>query len=355
MSRETQKRGSPGANTRAATSPAGHLDLDSTTLGEAVNRSHRGAHRALARGDAEKSVFCKPLDIRHMLAHKAPALDEVLPGLVAGTVGMLAGPGGVGKTMLELQLAVALAAGIAHHDGLLSAWGADTLPPEPQRVVLVAAEEPGEVIWQRLRRVVHRLDQGNDLLDHSSRDDIVEQLAENLVIYALAGEQRLRLMDERLRATLEMRQLMQVCEGARLVILDPLRQLHDDDENSSASMSALVSLFKELARSTGAAVVFAHHTSRAGGQFAIDSADAARGSTALSADVRWQLNLAALSTQDASRLGISEQQRSDYALLYCAKQNYGAHRGPLLVQRDPGGVLQACSVERQRPARRAKR
>ena len=52
--------------------------------------------------------FLKPLDIRQALTTPPPPPDHVLPGLLAGTVGMLAGPGGIGKTMLELQLASAL-------------------------------------------------------------------------------------------------------------------------------------------------------------------------------------------------------------------------------------------------------
>ena len=83
-----------------------------------------------------------------------------------------------------------------------------------------------------------------------------------------------------------------VTEGARLVIVDPLRQLHLEDENQSAPMSALMSIFKQVAQNSGAAVLVAHHSSRAAGlQGYGDSADAGRGSTALKDDARWQINL----------------------------------------------------------------
>lgn len=293
-------------------------------------------------------VLGKRLDIAHLLANDPPPLDEVLPGLVTGTVGMLAGPGGVGKTMFELQVAVTLAAGLARQDSLLSAWGGEKLPESPCRVVLVAAEEPVEVIWLRIRDILRRIDQSNELFDSTSLDDVEALLAENLHIYALAGDVRLQLIDESLRPTGHMDALTQVCEGARLVLLDPLRQLHLEDENCSRAMSAMVSQLKRLARVTRSAVVFAHHTNRAATQFGMDSADAARGSTALTADARWQVNLGGVGRDDATALGLSSGEAIRHLLLHSAKGNYMERRAPLLLRREAGGVLRA--VESRAPS-----
>lgn len=283
----------------------------------------------------------RPLDIAQLLTRDPPALDEVLPGLPAGTVGMLAGPGGVGKTMLELQLAVSLAAGAARCDGLLSAWGGDRLSDAPARVVLVAAEEPAEVIWLRLRSVVRFLALSDDLYDALTPDELNRRLCANLCIHALGGEARLQLIDERLQPTRHASALLQASEGARLVLLDPLRQLHLADENSSQAMSALVSVFKRLASQSGAALVYAHHTSRAAQQLGLEQADAARGSTALTADARWQLNLSPLRRDAASAHGVSATLAQQHALLHLAKSNYAPHRAPLLLQRQAQGVLRA--------------
>ena len=81
-----------------------------------------------------------------------------MPGLLAGTVGMLAGPGGIGKTMFELQVALAVACGGSICGGLFENMEGDTMTArKPGRVVLVAAEEVVEVIWHRLHAIVATL------------------------------------------------------------------------------------------------------------------------------------------------------------------------------------------------------
>lgn len=300
------------------------------------------------------SVLGNPLDLRHVLTTRPPALDQVLPGLLAGTVGMLAGPGGVGKTMLELQLAVALASGLADRDGLVSTWTDGQADAVPRRVVLVAAEEPVEVICIRLHAILATLHLLEVLPEGQSMSRAVELLSDNLLIYPLAGRARLSLIDGQLRRTRHMHELESACSGARLVIVDPLRQVHLQDENRSDAMSALVSLFKALAQNTRAAVVFAHHTSRASDwQGMGDAAGAARGSTALSADVRWQLNLTSVSKEQARNWGLTAEQADRHALLHHAKGNYAAKAQPLLLERLAGGVLMAAKPSKPSAATKA--
>jgi RecA-family ATPase len=245
--------------------------------------------------------------------------------------------------MLELQLAVALASGLADRDGLVSTWTDGKAKGVPRRVVLVAAEEPVEVICIRLHAILATLHLREVLPESQPMNRVVELLSDNLLVYPLAGRARLSLIDGRLRRTRHMDELEAACSGARLVIVDPLRQVHLQDENRSDAMSALVSLFKALAQSTRAGVVFAHHTSRASDwQGMGDAAGAARGSTALSADVRWQLNLTGVSKAQARQWGLAAEQADRHALLHHAKGNYGAKSRPVLLERLAGGVLMAA-------------
>lgn len=286
--------------------------------------------------------FEHPLNIRHILTNSPPPQDHVLPGLLAGTVGMLAGPGGVGKTMLELQVAAAVACGGPYCGGLFQGSAASSLTSSaPGKVVMVVAEESGDLIWSRLHAVVATLAERQELPgfdDDAQR--VMELWVENLVIYPLAGLSRVELLNRDLEPTERARQLRAACEGARLVILDPIRQLHACDENDSGAMTALVQSLQVLASRTKAAVIFAHHTNRASAAMGQgDTAGAARGSTALTDGVRWQLNLSRPTRESAKLHAIPEDDRGRFVLADIAKSNYLPPQRTEVLERLAGGVL----------------
>ncbi len=278
------------------------------------------------------------LNIEYLLKNAAPPIDYVLPGLPAGTVGLLVGPGGMGKTMLELQLAVLLATGLASRDPLLGqGMGADNFP---RKVVMIAAEEPREVLWTRLHAIVKSLELRDILPDGMTWNDFLDRLNQNLFLFSLEGAKRLTLLSAELEPTEVAEDLVCVAQGARLVIVDPLRQLHLADENASGPMSAVMSVFKMVAARTGAAVLVAHHSSRASSTMGFDdTAGATRGSTALKDDARWQVNLLPASRDLLKKSGIAAQDGAEYVALADAKGNYAAKRPLVLLRRTAGGVL----------------
>ena len=286
------------------------------------------------------SVFGSPLNIAHLLTNPPPPLDFVLPGLIAGSVGTLIGPGGVGKTMLELQVAVLMATGLGHCDPIFGTAAFEGLSTTPQKVVLVAAEESINVLWQRLHAIVQSLNQRDVLPDDVSWAELLQRLEQNLLLYPVAGARRANLLTPDLAPSEDAHAFAALSQGVRLVIVDPLRQLHLEDENHSAPMSALMSIFKQIAQKSGAAVLVAHHSSRAAGlQGYGDSADAGRGSTALKDDARWQTNLVPPTREVLDAHGVPANQASAHVVLVDAKNNYGAKRAPVLLRRTLGGVL----------------
>ena len=290
--------------------------------------------------DSSRFFFGQPVDICHLLAHPAPALDLVLPGLTAGTVGTLIGAGGMGKTMFELEIAILLAAGLMHRDPLFGADACDGLSIAPQKVILLAAEEPLPVLWQRVHDIVQSLNQRDVLPEGMSWVDFKSRLQDNLLLFPMGGAKRVNLLTEDLLPSEAALALGRLSQGARLLIVDPLRQLHLEDENQSAPMSALMSVFKQIAQDSGAAVMVAHHSSRAAAlQGYGDTADAGRGSTALKDDARWQINLLPPTRDMLDAYGIPANQASLHVVLVDAKNNYGPKRAPVLLRRTARGVL----------------
>ena len=275
-----------------------------------------------------------PLGIRAALSANAPTLDFVLPGLTAGSVGTVVGAGGVGKTMLLTQLGMAVATGSPAFDNPLTPRSA------PARVVLIAAEESSDILRIRLHAIKNWMDLQREKCSASTvaaDNDFTALLEKNLLLVPAAG-QSVALVNN--GATTEFfATLCQFCLGARLIIIDPLRRLHDGDENSSSAMTHIVQILEALAKHTGAAVIAAHHVGK-GAIFndAADLAAASRGSSALTDAVRWQVNLSAMSETVARKHGLWGQHKS-YACLNFAKANYIAPEPTIWLKRLGGGVL----------------
>lgn len=284
------------------------------------------------------NVFERPMDIHKVLTTPPPVLDEVLPGLLAGTLGVCAAAGGSGKTTLLLQMCFALATGTPLCDGLFD--DANAVRKAPSKVVIVCAEESAGILWHRLHAVASHLLKGDLSMTMGDRAEFLRLLQANLLVFPLQGVTTLALLDEDFTPTDTFSDLVGVCKSARLVVLDPLRQFHRGDENSSAAMNAMVQLLQHLATRSGAAVIAAHHTNRASSnEGTADQAGAARGSTALSDGARWQANLWRPTPAILKQYDIAADDATRYVCLNIAKANYMAPRPPSLLQRVEGGVL----------------
>jgi RecA-family ATPase len=267
-----------------------------------------------------------PLDLAHVFSTPPAAMDFVLPGLLAGGIGMLAAPGGSGKTYLLLDIAASVAAG----NQATGIWPA---PASTGRVVLMAAEDPHTVLHHRL----HAFGQGLD-------DEAKAALAQQLHIYSLSGEVPTIMATDPKAGPREswewLNPIMEAARGARLLVLDPIRRFHGGDENDSNHMTRLVQILEWVAKETGCAILFSHHTGKnasLSGQG--DVQQAARGSSALTDAVRWQANLVGMTKEECSILAVPTDSRKSWVRLAFTKSNYGAPTEDVWLMRGPGGVL----------------
>lgn len=176
---------------------------------------------------------------------QAAALEKGSPGCnwlierlwLAQAVGFLGSPPKHYKTWMAMEMAVSVASGAP----CLGAFPV----PTPGPVLLYAAEDPVSAVRHRLQSLAlhHRVD------------------LERLPLWVITADSlRLDRPDdrERLDATVSQYQ-------PRLLILDPLIRLHQQDENASGPMAALLGFLRSLQRKAGVAIALIHHTRKSPG------------------------------------------------------------------------------------------
>lgn len=269
------------------------------------------------------------LDIIGAFNTAPPPQDFVLPGFLAGSVGALVAPGSTGKSMLALQLACAVASDSpkANTTGLnINAHGP---------VLYLNLEDPPTEVQRRLHSLGQHFDQ-----------DTRESVAESLRMVPCMG-----LPTDVMNTKFFEKELVPAAAGCRLVILDTLSRAHSCDENDNGAMARVVARLEQLVRSTGAAVLYLHHTSKAAtlnGQGGL--AQAARGASALIDNARWCGNLMKMTSDEAAKLRessglkIGEERRGFFVRYEIGKQNYGQVENSRWYERGAGGILRPVNL-----------
>ena len=266
-----------------------------------------------------------PIDVASALLHKPAPLDHVLPGLLAGDVGLLVAPGGSGKGFLALEIAVSVALGLPLAGG---AWPA---PEKTGRVVYLAGEDTPAVLSHRLYALGQWLSESGPML--------LEHFAKQFALHSLVGTIPEIVSEEGQRGPW-WQTIRQVAEGARLLILDPLARMHSGEENASAIMTRLVQHIEAIAQETGSSILVLHHTNKVSALSGTGEVQqAARGSSALTDAVRWQGNLSGMPQAVAKEIGLPEDRRRFWLRLSLSKSNYVAPLADTWLRRGEGGIL----------------
>lgn len=264
-----------------------------------------------------------PVNIQAAFENPGPRLNFLIPGMIRGSVGSLVAPGGAGKSIFALQLAVWLTS------------GADLLgfgeAPTDQAVAYLSAEDPLPVLAERLFAM------SGLLTDHQKQ--VVE---DNLLVMPLDGIRPNLLSPTWITA------LHGLAEENDLIILDTLRRFHGCDENDGGSMARLLGHLELIASRTGCSILFLHHTSKAAlWNQAGDQQQASRGSSVLTDNVRWQGYLTGMTPGEAKKYGITTEPISHYVRFGVSKANYHAAVHPKWFVRGTAGVLQPINLASQ--------
>lgn len=225
----------------------------------------------------------------------------------------------------------------------------------------------------------HKMARAMKVIVYNGEDDVQEQsrrLAAVCDLYGLdfeAVRQRVLLLSEenadlrvaRLngRSPVEneaiVKQLTDLASDpeCKLLILDPLIDVHDVDESDNPQMNFVLKILKKIAKEAKVALVTMHHVSKTNDrqEQRIGNADISRGASAIINKVRIAFTLLNASEKDCSDYGFQDHERNLWARMDDAKMNLSLAMlkptwfrrvGVRLLTGDVIGVIQYQPVEK---------
>lgn len=262
-------------------------------------------------------------------------LNNCLP---SGKVGAIIAPGGTGKSQYVLQLAASIATGLPLADG---AWTVG----ETGGVLVLAAEDDIEEIHRRVHNVA-------EVLTKTYGEGVKELLAGRLFVKSMVAENN--LMTAKLHPghrevyptdyVTRLIALARQDTNLRLIIIDPAARFRGGEENSAEDMTRFVEVLEFVSKETGAAVLVVHHANKSSMRKEEQSQIASRGSSAFTDGVRWQMNLATLTPEEAKKLNVPDEERRFYLSAPVTKSNYSAPQPVVYLRRGEGGYLHKADL-----------
>lgn len=230
----------------------------------------------------------------------------IAPGyLIRGAVTVLSGPGSAGKSSIAVAWSIALA--------LARPWHRFK-PTGAMRVFNYNTEDDGTEQRRRMSAALRQF------------DAFPADLAGQVVRIGPNGTGTLLRRDPisgRLAFTAAMRALETLISEQRpdVLILDPLVELHDAEENDNTALRAIMAKFRSLAIEYKLALVLIHHARKGSGSAAGDP-DSLRGASSIVGAARVVLTVLTMDEDQAGKLGIPPKDRARYFRVDGAKSNY---------------------------------
>lgn len=279
------------------------------------------------------------VDIAHSVIGPVPQLEYVIPGLVKGNTAGIVAPGGTSKGHFCIGLAIASSLGIEVCGGALPASAAI------RRTLIIQAEDDIASLEIRVRAWIEHLYQKPDI---RKRFRTIKQLAEGIQeqfqMRAIPSVAAI-LMNQDGEPTDMLRKIVDAADRYDLIFLDPLRRFFGGNENDSGSMTQFIGQLEAISGTTGVSFILPQHANKASTTTGSGlSANAVRGSSALTDALRMQINMYSMTAAEAKFHKLEATEAHKYVRLGMTKCNHGPILPPAWLKRLDGGVLEKIEL-----------
>lgn len=260
------------------------------------------------------------------------AIEQFAP---VGKVTVVAGPGGVSKSMLVLHMAMYAALGLPF---------GPFKPLAPIRSLAVSYEDDRQEMHKRVHALVTELADADGGI-YDALYDVKGQLAHNLLMYAADDDASSWLIlnkPERFsppERTERVEWLVGFLQrnNVKLLILDPAVYTHQLEENNISDMAVYMQTLSSIAKQAQCAIIVVHHMSKAGAWAQLDDVNQSslRGASSFADNARSVGVVVSMPVKDAAAYGLPAEHGtvSKYAVFKHVKHNYSASLGTFIFER----------------------
>ena len=269
------------------------------------------------------------------------AIEKFAP---VGKVTVLAGPGGVSKSMMMLHVLTYAAMG--------QAW-AGFKPEGVLRSLYVSYEDDKQELHKRVNTLAKELREADDGA-FDMLYDVDSSIRRNLRVYAADDNATAWLLATKLDRYSPAQRTSRVewligyvkSRGIKLLCLDPAVYTHQLAENDVADMAEYMRILTQIAKHAGCAVVVLHHMNKGGANSSLDdvTSGSLRGASSFSDNARSVMTVVSMPIHDAPTYGLPADHDtvSRYLVAKHTKHNYSGSMGVQVFERK-GALLIPCT------------